>query len=95
MRGDSVISTMDEATIRKNLRRWILDHAKVSVAGELADDTPILEQGILSSLDIVEFVLYIESLRGEEVDTDAIEPEVFTNVDTLWESFFEPLRKSA
>ncbi|AKF07176.1 hypothetical protein [Sandaracinus amylolyticus] len=86
---------MDEATIRKNLKRWILDHSKVAVRGDLQDDTPILEQGILSSLDIVEFVLYIESLRGEEVDTDAIEPEVFTSVETLWKGFFEPLRKSA
>lgn len=79
---------MDEATIRKNLRRWILDHSKAQVKGDLTDDTPILEQGILSSLDIVEFVLYIESLRGEEVDTDAIEPDVFTSVDTLWTGFF-------
>lgn len=82
---------MDEATIRKNLRRWILDHSKAQVRGDLTDTTPILEQGILSSLDIVEFVLYIESLRGEEVDTDAIEPEVFTSVDTLWAGFFGSL----
>lgn len=82
---------MDELTIRKNLKRWILDHSKAQVKGELGDDTPILEQGILSSLDIVEFVLYIESLRGEEVDTDAIEPDVFTSVDTLWTGFFAEL----
>ena len=86
---------MDESTIRKNLKRWILEHTKAQVSSDLTDDTPILEQGILSSLDIVEFVLYIESLRGEEVDTDAIEPEVFTSVETLWKGFFEPLRKTA
>ena len=86
---------MDELTIRKNLKRWILDHTKAQLRGDLADDTPILEQGILSSLDIVEFVLYIESLRGEEVDTDAIEPEIFTSVDTLWKGFFEPMHGSA
>ncbi|MDQ3033996.1 MAG: hypothetical protein M3Y87_16395 [Myxococcota bacterium] len=85
---------MDELTIRKNLKRWILDHSKAQVKGELGDDTPILEQGILSSLDIVEFVLYIESLRGEEVDTDAIEPDVFTSVDTLWVGFFAELYPS-
>jgi acyl carrier protein len=82
---------MNEATTRKNLRRWILDHCKVQPRDDLRDDTPILEQGILSSLDIVEFVLYIESLRGAEVDTDAIEPDVFTSVDTLWAGFFAPI----
>jgi acyl carrier protein len=86
---------MDESTIRTNLKRWILDHTKAQMSAGLSDDTPILEQGILSSLDIVEFVLYIESLRGEEVDTDAIEPEVFTSVDTLWSGFFEPMKKAS
>jgi acyl carrier protein len=79
---------MDEPKIRGQLRQWILEHSKASNFGDLRDDTPVLERGILSSLDIVEFVLFIESLRGEEVDTDAIEPEAFTSVDTLWTSFF-------
>ncbi len=86
---------LDESQIRKSLRRWIVEHSKAQLRGDLTDDTPILEQGILSSLDIVEFVLYIESLRGEEVDTDAIEPEAFTSVDTLWKGFFAEATKSA
>lgn len=86
---------MDEQKIRQSLKRWIVEHSKAQVRGELGDDTPILEQGILSSLDIVELVLFIESLRGEEVDTDAIEPEVFTSVDTLWKGFFEPMAPAA
>jgi acyl carrier protein len=80
---------MDEEKVRRELRSWIVDHAKSAVA-ELRDDTPILESGILSSLDIVEFVLFIENLRGDEVDTDAIEPEVFTSIDTLYRAFFGP-----
>jgi thioesterase domain-containing protein len=55
---------------------------------DLRGDTPILEQGILSSLDIVEFVLFIESLRGEDIDTDAIAAEDFTSIDTLYAAFF-------
>jgi acyl carrier protein len=86
---------MNEATIRTQLKAWILDHSKAPVRHELADDTALLGDGILSSLDVVELVLYIEALRGAEVDTDALEPETFTSVDTLWQSFFEPLRKSA
>lgn len=40
---------------------------------------------------MVELVLFIESLRGEEVDVDAIEPESLTNVDTLYATFFKAL----
>jgi acyl carrier protein len=79
---------MSEADIRKRLRGWIL--ARAGAPGERLsrDDQPILEEGLLSSLDIVEFILFIESLRGEEVDIEAIEPEVFTNIDTLFKAFF-------
>ena len=56
-------------------------------SGDL-DDQPILDDGLLSSLDVVEFILYIEELREEEVDIEAIEPEVFNSIDTLVEAFF-------
>lgn len=46
---------------------------------------------MLSSLDIVEFVLFIEELRGEDVETDDIEPEVFTSIDSIWKGLFAVL----
>ena len=80
---------MEEQEIRSQLREWILTHTKnPPKGGDLTDQTPLLETGLLSSLDIVEFVLFIEELREEEVDTDDIEPEVFTSVDTVFEGFF-------
>lgn len=78
---------MSEVELRGRLRSWIAAHSKVPVR-ELTDQSRILEEGLLSSLDIVEFVLFIESLRGEEVDVDEIDPAVFTSVDTLYAAFF-------
>lgn len=78
---------MDEQTTRAKLKQWIRDHAKAS-ASDLADDTPILDTGILSSLDIVELVLFIESLKGDEVDPDTIEPESFKSIDAMMKGFF-------
>ena len=80
---------MQESEVRTKLRNWIVKHTKAPAkAAAFTDDTKILEEGILSSLDIVEFVLFIESLRGEDVDTDDIEPEVFTSINTLYAAFF-------
>ncbi|NNL67907.1 MAG: acyl carrier protein [Myxococcales bacterium] len=76
-----------EAGIRSDLRAWIIRRSKSGI-DRLDDDTPILESGILSSLDVVELIVFIESLRGEEVDVDDIEPEALTNVGTLYETFF-------
>ena len=90
--SEKVPIVMDESQIRAQLREWIVEHSKSKpTASELNDQTPLLETGLLSSLDIVEFVLFIEELRGEEVDTDDIEPEVFTTIDTLLEGFFPEL----
>ena len=79
---------MNEVELRKQLREWIYDRAKDKPA-RLDDATPILDTGILSSLDIVELVLFIENLRGSEVDVDALQPESFRDVDAIWKSFFE------
>ncbi len=80
---------MQESEVRTKLRTWIIKHTKAPAkAAAFTDETRILEEGILSSLDIVEFVLFIESLRGEDVDTDDIEPEVFTSINTLYAAFF-------
>jgi acyl carrier protein len=79
---------MSEAEIRNSLRGWILERSGAAGDRLASDELPILEEGLLSSLDIVEFILFIESLRGEEVDIEAIEPEVFTNIDTLYKAFF-------
>lgn len=79
---------MEESDVRSKLRGWIIKHAKTPPGAGFNDQTQLLEDGILSSLDIVEFVLFIESLRGEEVDVEDIEPEVFTSIDTLHAAFF-------
>jgi acyl carrier protein len=79
---------MQESDVRAKLRDWILKHAKTPPGQDFSDQTQLLEQGILSSLDIVEFVLFIESLRGEDVDVEDIEPAVFTCIDSLYEAFF-------
>jgi acyl carrier protein len=79
---------MQESDVRTKLRGWIVKHAKTPPGKDFSDQTQLLEQGILSSLDIVEFVLFIESLRGEDVDVEDIEPAVFTSIDSLYEAFF-------
>lgn len=80
---------MQESEVRSKLRNWILERAKTAPGADFSDQTLLLEKGILSSLDIVEFVLFIESLRGEDVDVDDIDPTVFTSIDTLYTAFFK------
>lgn len=73
--------------VRKQLRDWILEHAK-DKPEELDYDTPVLELGILSSLDVVELILFVESMKGEEIDIDAIEPSSLENINSMVQGFF-------
>ena len=80
---------MSAEEVKDKLRSWIRTRSKRPIGeAELDDDTPIIEAGLLSSLDIVEFVLYIESLIGDEIDLDDLEPEVFTSTNTMYQAFF-------
>jgi acyl carrier protein len=79
---------MGEQEVREKLRGWMTARAKKALAADFSDTTPVLELGILSSLDIVEFVLYIESLRGEEVDGERIEAEAFKSINAIYSAFF-------
>jgi hypothetical protein len=36
----------------------------------------------------VELIVFIESLKGEEVDVDKIEPDALVDVDSLYQTFF-------
>lgn len=80
---------MQESEVRSKLREWILGRAKSAPGADFSDQTLLLEKGILSSLDIVEFVLFIESLRGADVDVDDIDPTVFASIDALYAAFFK------
>jgi acyl carrier protein len=82
---------MREAEVKAQLRDWIAKRAKRPVSADFSDETPVLQTGILTSLDIVEFVLFIESLRGTDIEADAIEPEAFTNVRSVYSAFFASL----
>ena len=80
---------MDEAAVKLKLKDWIVERSKIPVVDDqFSYDAAIIEEGYLSSLDIVEFILYIESLLGEELDMEELEPEMFTSINSMYETFF-------
>lgn len=78
---------MSEAEIKRALRDWIVDRAKDKPA-EMHDETPVLETGILSSLDVVELILFVEHLLGAEVDVDDLQAESIRDVNAIYATFF-------
>lgn len=77
--------SIELAAIAK-LREWIA--AKNQRATEIGIDTDLIKDGILDSLHMVNFILYIEEIRGKEIPEALIQPEYFFSLRVIHDTFF-------
>jgi acyl carrier protein len=68
------------------VKAWLLTVNKE--AGEVGWDTDLIAEGILDSLQMVNFLLYIEEVRGREIREQMIRPECFQSLRAIYENFF-------
>ncbi len=75
--------------IREALRGWMVEHSRHAIEdGPLTDSTPLIEEGILSSIQVPDLLLFIEDLRGRAVDVAELKPGSFRSVDAIVATFF-------
>jgi acyl carrier protein len=76
------------STAKNRIREWILaKNPQLNVAA-LGDDTALLEQKILSSIQIMDLVLFLEHLQERPLDIDQVQPENFHSINTICAAFF-------
>ena len=73
---------------RQALREWILAQSKRARPDELRDDTPLIEQRIITSLQIMDLVLFVERLRKRPIDPGMIKGAAFRDINALMTTFF-------
>lgn len=78
-----------ETQIRQALRDWIVNRSEEMAPQGLNDQTLILEQRLISSLQVMDLMLFIEELSGEPIDVESLRPGVFQNIDAIYQHFFE------
>jgi hypothetical protein len=69
------------------LRAWILDNARGLSADTLHDTTPLLEARHITSLQVPELLLLIESLRKRPIDFTKLGPGDLKDLRTISERF--------
>lgn len=79
---------MNEGEIRRSLREWLSRASKGTPPPEVRDDTLLMEQRVISSLQLAELLLYLEQLRGRPIEIEDLTPAAFRSVDALWKHFF-------
>ncbi len=73
----------DVNSIRSAVRTFILDRFYVPVPEELADDTSLLEAGVVDSTGVQEVIGFIEEAFQIRVENEEILPEYLDSIDRL------------
>ena len=75
--------------IMAELRAWVVRANGRIAPEELADDTPLIQERIITSLQVMDLLLLIERLSGRRVDARRIAPGSFHSIDAILERFFD------
>lgn len=78
----------NEQEIKQVLKEWIAKKSKACDISSLMDDTLILEKRIITSVQIMDLILYLENLTNRPVNIDQVQPGVFSSIDSIYTAFF-------
>lgn len=78
---------MSENT-REKLRAFVLDSTESAIA-DLTDQTHLFENGILKSIQVMDLILFVEEISGQEIDVEGLKPGAFKDIDTIIKNFSE------
>ena len=78
---------MSEIT-REKLRAFVLDSTESAIA-DLTDQTHLFENGILKSIQVMDLILFVEEISGQEIDVEGLKPGAFKDIDTIIKNFSE------
>jgi acyl carrier protein len=78
-----------EEEIRQSLRDWIIKTNGKIRAEELNDETPIIEYRIISSLQVMDLIIFLERLSNKTVEVEDLKPGVFRDINSIYRTFFK------
>ncbi len=77
-----------EADVKAALRQWVAATNGKIPPDALTDETPIIEQRIISSLQVMDLILFLEQLRGRPIDVERLQVGVFRTIHAIYANFF-------
>ena len=76
------------AQFRRAVRDWVVTTSGRVRPEELNDDTPIIERRIITSLQVMDLVLFLEELTGDAIDVAKLRVGVFRDINAICQNFF-------
>lgn len=78
----------NEKETKQAIREWVSKKSKDCAIESIKDDTLILEKRIITSVQIMDLILYLENITGLPVNIDQVQPGVFSSIDSIYTAFF-------
>lgn len=78
----------EEQKVKELLREWIGQRTQRLILGGLRDDTLILEQRVITSLQVMELILFVERTSGRSVNVSQLKPCSFRSINNIYSTFF-------
>ena len=74
--------------IRMQLKEWIAAKHDDLEAASIPDDKALIPSGMLTSLQLMEFILFLEELSNQAISIEDLKPGSFKDINTIMEGFF-------
>ena len=69
--------------VAPEIREWLMQN--VTGGREVADDEPLIENGVLTSLQTVELVMFLEERFGIVIEDEEFDEENFGSIEAISE----------
>jgi hypothetical protein len=77
-----------EQEVKLALKEWVAKSSGKVSADQLNDDTPIIEQRFITSLQVMDLILHIERMTEQPVDVEQLKPGAFRDIQSIYTNFF-------
>jgi acyl carrier protein len=74
---------VSDLEFRQALRDWIVRTSGKVGKDELSDDMPIMERRIITSVQVMDLILFIEETTGNVVDVEQLKPGAFRDINEI------------
>ena len=79
---------IDRAGVFATLRAWLVNANADAAAVRLEPDTDLIESRILDSLQLVEFILFLEETSGRAILAEDLDPDTLRTLSSIHECYF-------
>ena len=80
----------DRNAVFQSLREWLCLTNPAATAMHLDPDTDLIESRVLESLQVVEFILFLERQTGRKILTEDLNPAMLRTLESIFMNFFQP-----